>query len=88
MEAYIERIKEVNPFLNAVIEERFEAALNEAKTCDEKLKDGEITATDLEKEKPLYGVPVTIKEALSVKGNKHPGKVLPVIPVIFYQELQ
>ncbi|XP_029052186.1 fatty-acid amide hydrolase 2-B-like [Osmia bicornis bicornis] len=68
VEAYIERIKEVDPFINAVIEERFEAALNEAKTCDEKLKNEEVIALDLEKEKPLYGVPVTMKESMSVKG--------------------
>lgn len=69
VEAYIERIKEVNPFLNAVVEDRFEAATNDAKLCDERLKAGEATVLMLEKEKPLYGVPITVKESCGLKGK-------------------
>ncbi|XP_012523945.2 fatty-acid amide hydrolase 2-A [Monomorium pharaonis] len=68
VQAYITRIKEVNPFLNAVIDERFNAAINEAKDCDEQLKSGKIGIETLEKKKPLYGVPLTVKECLAVKG--------------------
>ncbi|XP_031826808.1 fatty-acid amide hydrolase 2-B-like [Nomia melanderi] len=73
VEAFIERIKEVNPYVNAVIEDRFEAAIKEAKICDSKLRSGEVVPSTLEKEKPLYGVPVTIKESLSLKGMSYTG---------------
>ncbi|XP_076754814.1 fatty-acid amide hydrolase 2-B [Xylocopa sonorina] len=71
VQAYIERIKEVNSLLNAVVNERFEDALYEAKMYDAQLKDGKVTASYLETEKPLYGVPVTIKEICGVKGLSH-----------------
>ncbi|XP_046739207.1 fatty-acid amide hydrolase 2 [Diprion similis] len=71
--AYIARIKEVNPLLNAVIEDRFESAIREAKLCDEKLATGEVTAKQLKIEQPLYGVPVTVKETFAVKGLSHTG---------------
>ncbi|XP_076239341.1 fatty-acid amide hydrolase 2-B-like [Calliopsis andreniformis] len=76
VEAYIERIKEVNPFINAVVEDRFEAAVNEAKLCDQKLKTGDVNVLLLEREKPLYGVPVTIKESCSLKGMSYTGGTL------------
>lgn len=66
--ACIDRIKEVNPFLNAVVEERFEKALAEANKCDAILKSGEVTAVKLEKEMPLFGIPITVKECLSLNG--------------------
>jgi len=69
VQAYVTRIKEVNPFLNAVVDERFLAALNEAKNYDEQLKEGKFDVETLEKEMPLYGVPITIKEACAVKGK-------------------
>lgn len=68
VQAFIDRIKEVNPFLNAVVEDRFEEALEDAKMCDAMLKSGKVTAAMLEKEKPLFGVPITVKESLSLKG--------------------
>ncbi|XP_015518190.2 fatty-acid amide hydrolase 2 [Neodiprion pinetum] len=71
--AYIARIREVNPLLNAVVEDRFESAIREAKLCDEKLATGEVTAKQLEAEQPLYGVPVTVKESCAVKGLSHTG---------------
>lgn len=69
VKAYIDRIQEVNPFINAVIEDRFELAINEAKLYDEQLKSGKFTIDILEKEKPLYGVPITIKESCCLSGN-------------------
>ncbi|XP_053994795.1 fatty-acid amide hydrolase 2-A-like [Hylaeus volcanicus] len=77
VEAYIQRIQEVNPYLNAVIEDRFEAAINDAKSCDEKLKSGEVTAAYLEKEKPLFGLPITVKESCSVAGMSFTVGTLP-----------
>ncbi|XP_065157035.1 LOW QUALITY PROTEIN: fatty-acid amide hydrolase 2-like [Atheta coriaria] len=66
--AYIERIKEVNPILNAVVEDRFEDALQDAKAVDEYLNKTIIDPVQLEKTQPLLGVPITIKESCGVKG--------------------
>ncbi|XP_066146878.1 fatty-acid amide hydrolase 2-B-like [Euwallacea fornicatus] len=67
-EAYIQRIKEVNPILNAVVEERFKEALHDANLVDEYLKTTSLNSRELSKIKPLLGVPITIKESCSVKG--------------------
>ncbi|XP_066252237.1 fatty-acid amide hydrolase 2-A-like [Euwallacea similis] len=67
-EAYIKRIKEVNPILNAVVEERFKEAFHEAKLVDGYLKTTSLNCRELSKIKPLLGVPVTVKECCSVKG--------------------
>ncbi|XP_018400500.1 PREDICTED: fatty-acid amide hydrolase 2-like isoform X1 [Cyphomyrmex costatus] len=77
VQEYITRIKEVNPFLNAVVDERFADAIIEAKNYDEQLKDGKFDIKTLEQEKPLYGVPITIKECCAVKGCSHTGCTLP-----------
>ncbi|CAG9772552.1 unnamed protein product [Ceutorhynchus assimilis] len=70
-EAYIERVKEVNPTLNAVVEDRFNEALKEAKQVNSYLQTTSLSEAELEKIKPLLGVPVTIKEACAVKGMTH-----------------
>lgn len=66
----MKRIKEVNPQLNAVVEDRFVAAISEARIHDEQLKAGKVDVKTLEKEKPLYGVPLTVKESCGVKGER------------------
>lgn len=66
---YIKRIQEVNPILNAVVEERYEAAINEARAVDKALKTENLDIVKLEKEKPLLGVPMTVKESCAVKGE-------------------
>src|SRR5699024_476510 len=66
---FIEQIKAVNHALNAVVEERFEQALEEARQCDE-----EINRVDLS-DKPLYGVPISVKESFHVKGMKTTGGI-------------
>ncbi|XP_012552755.2 fatty-acid amide hydrolase 2-A isoform X2 [Bombyx mori] len=67
---YIKRIKEVNPYLNAVVEDRYRAALYEARACDVQIKEAMRLGTieDLVKNKPLLGVPFTVKESCSLGG--------------------
>ncbi|XP_052866207.1 fatty-acid amide hydrolase 2-B-like [Anopheles cruzii] len=63
--AYIERIREVNPLLNAVVEERFEAAIEEARKADTLI--AETQPIWLIKNYPLLGVPFTVKESCALR---------------------
>ncbi|SDC25599.1 fatty acid amide hydrolase 2 [Melghirimyces thermohalophilus] len=58
--AHIERIQSIHPSLNALVCERFEQALAEAKEADRRRREQE----DL----PLLGMPITVKETLDVEG--------------------
>ncbi len=60
-EMLITRIEEVNPALNAVVEIRREAALEEALAADETTARGDAAG-------PLHGVPMTIKDSFNVTG--------------------
>src|SRR5947199_113015 len=62
VEAYIARIAEVNPKLNALVVPRYDAARAEAREIDRKRAAGE-------KLGPLAGVPITIKECLDLAGT-------------------
>ena len=53
-EMLLTRIDSVNPALNAVVELRSEAALQEAATADEAIARGDVAGG-------LHGVPITIK---------------------------
>ncbi|XP_563817.4 fatty-acid amide hydrolase 2 [Anopheles gambiae] len=64
--AYIDRIREVNPLINAVVEERFEAAIEEARKADVLI--GETQPLWLIKNYPLLGVPFTVKESCGLRG--------------------
>ncbi|KAK2585314.1 hypothetical protein KPH14_009997 [Odynerus spinipes] len=69
--SYIERIKEIQPVLNCVVEERFEEALKEAKICDEILRSPTAPSVQvLAKEKPFFGVPFTTKDCIAVANMK------------------
>jgi fatty acid amide hydrolase 2 len=65
--AHLRRIQEVNPALNAVVQDRFVAALAEAARADERLARGD---ADLP---PFFGVPCTIKEAFALEGMPNTG---------------
>lgn len=69
--AYVERIQEVNPLINAVVSDRFEEALSEAREIDEILTNGTEEEKDNLRRKSLLGVPVTVKESISVRGMPH-----------------
>ena len=70
----IDRIKEVNSLINAVVDNRFGDALREARECDKYLNsivDDKLALTTLEECKPFYGVPFSTKEGIKVKGLHH-----------------
>jgi amidase len=60
-ELLLARIEAVNPALNAIVELRREAALQEAVAADEATARGDDTG-------PLHGVPMTIKDSFNVSG--------------------
>lgn len=69
VQTYIEHLKNINPALNCLVEDRFESALQEARDADEGLKQKEST-------KKLHGVPISIKEAYHVAGMKTTGGLI------------
>ncbi|GFS77665.1 fatty-acid amide hydrolase 2-A [Nephila pilipes] len=71
--AYMERILEVEPYINATVERCFSDALEEAKKVDSLIASGSYTKEQLAKEKPLLGIPFSVKVLLLVKGLKCTG---------------
>lgn len=69
VKAFIERCRQVDGRLNAVVEERFAAALEEARRVDASLEAGKMSVEELRLRTPLLGVPVTVKEACKVDGK-------------------
>ena len=65
VEIHIDAIEERNPAINAVVATRFDEARAEAKGADAALAAG--TASD----SPLFGVPITVKEAFALEGMPH-----------------
>ena len=59
--ACLERIAEVNPVLNAVVQLRSDAALAEAETADRQVARGELRG-------PLHGIPFTVKDWIDAVG--------------------
>ncbi|XP_061525104.1 fatty-acid amide hydrolase 2-B [Phycodurus eques] len=71
VQAYIDRIQQVNPLVNAVVKDRFSAALQEAaqvdKLIDEEPGGEEVLADRL----PFLGVPLSVKESFGLQGMPH-----------------
>ncbi|EDO30796.1 predicted protein [Nematostella vectensis] len=69
IEIYIKRIREINTKINAVVDDCFREAIDEARDVDELLKNmGKDEREKMGKRKPLLGVPFTAKESFSAKG--------------------
>lgn len=58
--AFIERIKEVDPILNAVVDSRFDDALKEARKIDERIANNEIDNKEFN-QKPFLGKTLSYK---------------------------
>jgi len=67
LKAFIQRILEVNPLLNCVVDERFADALQEAEAADKFIASGALSEEQLLREKPFLGVPITTKDCIQVK---------------------
>ena len=66
---FIERIEEVNDLINAVVDDRFDLALQEARDVDAFLATTTSTADMLKSQKPFLGVPFTTKDSTACKGK-------------------
>ncbi|XP_074480043.1 fatty-acid amide hydrolase 2-B-like isoform X1 [Sebastes fasciatus] len=71
VQAYINRIQEVNPFLNAVTKDRFDAALQEATQVDKLIEEETGGEEVLEDRLPLLGVPLSVKGSYALQGMPH-----------------
>lgn len=58
----------MNPLLNAIVEDRFDAAIQEAREIDNFLNTTTMDEDSLASEKPLLGLPITVKESIAVQG--------------------
>ncbi|GFT74255.1 fatty-acid amide hydrolase 2 [Nephila pilipes] len=65
---YLKRIQEVEPYINATVEQCFDDALKAAKEVDHLIASKRYSSEELAKEKPLLGVPFTVKILIRVKG--------------------
>ncbi|XP_050507586.1 fatty-acid amide hydrolase 2-B isoform X2 [Diabrotica virgifera virgifera] len=70
IKAYIARIQQVNPFINAVIEDRYQAAIDEAKRIDQYLSSSSRNLDEIKEKQPLLGVPISIKGSIEVAKMK------------------
>lgn len=71
VQKFIDRIEEVNPLINSVVDDRFELALQEARSVDTFLASTTKTQDMLKSEKPFLGVPFTSKDSTAVKGLRY-----------------
>ncbi|KAH9378075.1 hypothetical protein HPB48_022570 [Haemaphysalis longicornis] len=67
IQAYQRRVREVDPLVNAVVDERFEAALEDARAADQLVRQT-ASPEELERTKPLLGVPFITKNSVMVRG--------------------
>src|SRR6266542_3092501 len=72
VEAHIELLVRVNPMINAVIADRYDAARREADAADARIA----AAEPGESLPPLLGVPCTVKESLALAGMPHSAGVV------------
>lgn len=70
MNSFIVRIKQVNPLLNCVVDNRFEEALKDAAAADKLIASGQYTIDELREKKPFLGVPISTKDCIEVKGKR------------------
>lgn len=69
--AYVARCRAVNPFLNAIVDERFDAALDDARAIDALIASGQCSVAQMAADTPLLGLPLSVKESIAVRGLSH-----------------
>ena len=69
VDVFIERIQQVDPYLNAVVVNCFADARKEAAQIDKILSKEQLAEEYSVEKKPYLGVPFTAKEAFAIKGK-------------------
>lgn len=69
VKAFIERCRDINGIVNAIVEDRFLEAVEDAKKVDQLISSGKKSEEELQNETPLLGVPITVKEACKLSGK-------------------
>lgn len=67
LRAFIARVKEINPLVNCVVDNRFSKALEDAQLADDLIASGKYSLDELADQKPFLGVPISTKDNISVK---------------------
>ncbi|MFN7729475.1 MAG: amidase [Bdellovibrio sp.] len=72
VDAHINEVKKWNPLINAVVEDNFNSAYSQARACDAEVQKRRTAGADaVNTLPPLFGVPFTLKEMISVANFKH-----------------
>lgn len=84
--AFINRTRLVHAYLNAIIDERFDDAIEDAKAIDEFLKTTTLSEEELATQKPFLGLPFTAKDSIQVAGMKWTSGCLRRKDIISYED--
>lgn len=76
VEAHIELFERAGSRLNAVVEDRFAAAREQARTIDQQIAGSALRGGRLDDLPPLTGVPFTVKESIALEGMPQSAGVL------------
>ncbi|CAD5229949.1 unnamed protein product [Bursaphelenchus okinawaensis] len=76
LQAYFKRIRDVNPYINAVTELFEYEALEKAKEVDDYVETIHGNPSEVERlksDKPLFGIPISLKHVFDYKGHRNIG---------------
>ncbi|MGH2843668.1 MAG: amidase, partial [Solirubrobacteraceae bacterium] len=66
--AHVQRLRATHARINAVVAERYDDALTQARACDHRIAGGALRGAPADDLPPLFGVPFTVKESIAVRG--------------------
>ncbi len=76
VEAHIEKLTRTGAQLNAIVAERFDAALDQARELDQEIGGAALRGLALDELPPLAGVPFTVKESIALERMPHSAGLL------------
>ncbi len=76
VEAHIELLQRTGPRLNAIVAERFDEALDQAREIDQVISGAALRGLSLDPLPPLTGVPFTVKESIALERMPHSAGLL------------
>jgi fatty acid amide hydrolase 2 len=68
VEAHVERLRSTHSRINGVVANRYEAAIDQARVCDQHVAQAYLRGGAAGDLPPLFGVPFTVKESIALQG--------------------